>query len=130
MEEIRVNSWNEMQDRLFEGAYQPDLQRYRSPSAFRGQQDAGQSLETSLARLGGPYWEMEHHLLRNFRKYAHRSEVESDSTWNWLALARHHGLPTRLLNWSYSPFVALHFATADIHCFHMDGAVWALDYSC
>jgi hypothetical protein len=66
-------------------------------------------------RMGGRHAELEKHLLRNFRKYTHRRVVERDSMWHWLSVANHYGLPTRLLDWSYSPFAALHFATSSIN---------------
>jgi hypothetical protein len=129
MNETWVKDWNELIECLFEGAWQPELLRYRSPFAFRGMTEASQLLDTTLIRLGGKYAEMERHLLRNFRKYAHRSNVEVDSMWNWLSLAKHHGLPTRLLDWSFSPLVALHFATSKIQKFHLDGVIWMVDYT-
>ncbi len=125
---MRVASWLELQERLFEQAGGEEIRRFRSNLAFRGLGDAGDDLSTSLARLGGDYTELESHLLRNFRKYARRDAVAVDSSWDWLALAKHHHLPTRVLDWSYSPYVALHFATADLARYDTDGAVWCVDF--
>jgi FRG domain len=104
------------------------LRRFRSNFAFRGRNDAAEDLQTSLLRLGGDAASVEGHLLRNFRKYARRADVPFDSAWNWLALAQHHGLPTRLLDWTYSPYVPAHFATAQVALFGRDGVVWTIDY--
>ncbi|MEO6667275.1 MAG: FRG domain-containing protein [Nitrospiria bacterium] len=127
--EMTVHSWNELQEQLFDESWRPELNRFRSHDAFRGLSDARYRLETTLVRLGGRPDELERHLLRNFRKYAHRDVVEGDSVWHWLSVAKHHGLPTRLLDWTFSPYVAMHFATADSAKFHMDGVIWAVNYA-
>ena len=128
VEEIRVESWAELQEHLFADSWNEELKRHRSNFAYRGRWNAADNLLTSLARLGGNSAALERPMLRNFRKYAARDEVPVDSMWNWLALGQHHGLPTRLLDWTYSPYVALHFATARRESYDLDGLVWMVDY--
>lgn len=126
--QIRVKNWNDLQEKLFEDSWNEYLGRYRSKFAFRGLSDCNFKLETTLMRLGGNYKKLEHHLLRNFSKYAHRNVVEYDSIWHWLSVAQHHGLPTRLMDWTYSPYVALHFVTENIEKYDVDGIIWAVNY--
>jgi len=126
--EIRIDSWSMLQEEMFANSWDGDLGRFRSRFAFRGLSDADYPLATTLIRLGGDYALLERHLLRNFKKYAHRAVVEQDSIWHWLSVAQHYGLPTRLLDWTYSPYVALHFATANLERFDTDGAIWAVNY--
>jgi hypothetical protein len=127
VDEVRAESWTHLQELLYEGSWQEQLGRFRSNLVFRGQQDAASDLSTSLARLGGEFTKLERHLLRNFRKYAH-SDIQNETFWDWLALAKHHGLPTRVLDWTHSPYVGLHFATATLQSFDRDGVVVAVDY--
>ncbi|MFO7662127.1 MAG: FRG domain-containing protein [Chloroflexota bacterium] len=129
MTDIVVENWLDLHDKLFQRAWQPDINRFRAQLAYRGLSDAAYELTTSLIRIGPGYEQMEKHLLRNFRKYAHRDAVPSDSNWNWLTMAQHHGLPTRLLDWTFSPYVAMHFATANLEKFGCDGIIWAVDYT-
>jgi hypothetical protein len=127
MSEVRAESWIHLQELLYEDSWQEALGRFRSDHVFRGLQDEQSDLSTSLARLGGDYASLEQHLLRNFRKYAH-ADTRNETFWDWLALAKHHGLPTRVLDWTHSPYVALHFATASTDGYDRDGVVWAIDY--
>lgn len=122
--EVTATSWSHLMELLYEDSWDSSIERFRSPFAFRGVQEAPWKLETSLIRLGDSIDPPEKHLLRNFRKYAHPHVVDNDSLWYWLTFAQHHGLPTRLLDWTFSPYVALHFATDKLSHFTRDGAVW------
>ncbi|MFY0618364.1 MAG: FRG domain-containing protein [Shimia sp.] len=125
--EVFVGSYGALQEVLFEDSWDKKIGRHRASFAFRGVSDAGWTMPSSLQRLSGPYRDLERHLLRNFKKYALRNVVERDNFWHWLTVGQHHGLPTRLLDWTFSPLVGLHFATANSDHREKDGAVWKVD---
>jgi hypothetical protein len=87
---------------------------------FRGQKEASWRLEPALDRamrrfnIPQPQWKsFEERTLREGQRNLHRylTDLPDRNDWaEWLALLQHHGAPTRLLDWSYSFFVALFFA--------------------
>ncbi|MEZ4667666.1 MAG: FRG domain-containing protein [Anaerolineae bacterium] len=128
----RAHDWNHLNELVFLNSWNEKLERYRSPYAFRGLANAAWGLETSLMRLNhstSMTRDLERVILRHFKKYAYDQSSQNYSDWQWLALAQHHGLPTRLLDWTYSPFIAMHFATAELDKFDLDGAIWCIDRS-
>ena len=128
----RARSWTELLEQLYAESWNPVLQRFRSPFAFRGLASAEQDLSSSLTRLAARDADVntvELSLIRNFRKYAHeQAPYGVDSIWHWLAVGQHHGLPTRLVDWTYSPFVALHFTVLHPRDFDRDGIIWCVNF--
>src|SRR5579872_2813479 len=131
VEELRATGWDDLVDRLYAESWRESLARFRSRYAFRGMSRTEYRLTTSLGRLGRDTTQaLEEPILRAFRKYAQGgTQLPDDSIWNWLALAQHHGLSTRLLDWSYSPLVGMHFATREFKRFDCDGAIWVVDFA-
>ena len=130
IETVTVSGWAHLLDELYQGTWDEDLQRFRRPFVYRGMAEAASDLSSSLNRAGRGYPELarlERHLLRNFRKYAQTDVVVGQSIWNWMAMAAHHGLQTRLLDWSWSPLIAAHFVTNNLDRYDSDGVIWALD---
>lgn len=69
---------------------------------------------------------LETSLLAVFRRGAviHMA-TQPRNNWEWLALAQHYGLPTRLLDWTFNPLVALYFAV-EANC-ETDAVLFALN---
>lgn len=116
---------------------EPDRQtgRRRDTGVYRGTSDARLPLLTSLDRLGGispPHRkrDLEEHILRNFIRYSrpHLDDRRPHDDWEMLVAAQHHGVPTRLLDWTYSPLVAAFFATRPVIGEERDRAIWRLDW--
>ena len=124
--DIRVKTWPKLIKALY-NIRKTRYQRYRSDFVYRGVASKDWGLETSLKRLGPAYLEVERPLMRNFAKYAQPGEIPSSALWFRLAVAQHHGLPTRLMDWTVSPRVATHFATFEEEHYDKDGAIWAVD---
>ena len=101
---------------------------------YRGQRAADWKLMTSLegccVREGVSSLDrarIEQELFREFRRTYHHYAVhvpQSGVALEWLSLMQHHGAPTRLLDCTYSIYIASYFAVEDADA---DAAVWAFN---
>ena len=130
---VTISSLADLIAKLTPSEPDPATGRYRDSGVYRGGANAEWPLLTSLDTLGGVApahgkADLEGHILRNFIRYSRPYFGASPvNDWEVLIAAQHHGLPTRLLDWTYSPMVAAHFATVEGDK-DADRAVWRLDW--
>jgi hypothetical protein len=147
-EPSEFSSWDELLAKL--------LSRHTGTLLYRGQSDYDWQIRTTLLRglmrqaeAGGPIdfllyesavqdedrdnhvLETEAQLLRAFMDEAERLRLPDlpshDDRLGWWELMQHHGAPTRLVDWTRSPLIALWFAIQDLKHDDHDAALWIFD---
>ena len=132
IQERRITTLEELIPLLADQPYRADLGRHRSLYVYRGMSNTDFTMVTSLRRCCKELQqELEPAILKNFAKYAVLEEPGiAQSVWRQMFLGQHHGLPTRLLDWTQSALVALHFAVTEENLESMDEhdcMVWRVD---
>lgn len=128
--EVRVSDINELMH---------ELNSLPNNFVFRGQADARWNLQSTLERVLGDKWSAEY--ARKFEDYSldvfkskyhiySGAEHIPKSKLSWLSVMQHYGVPTRLIDFTTSPYVALYFALetySPLSC--NDISIYAFDYT-
>ena len=113
------------------------LNKFSNNFVFRGHSDENWKLETSLQRL---LKDKHISMVTKFEEFAisefkskfylyNTSDYEPKTTLEWLSMMQHYGTPTRLLDFSESPFIALYFCLENSNKVQkQDMVIYAIDY--
>lgn len=102
-----------------------DSADYKGQVWFRGQSDYSWKLQPTFLRKDKNVTEFT--LITRFRQNASLLIQKSPSNYfDWLFQMQHHGVPTRLLDWTESALTALFFAVEDAKNEDKDAALWIL----
>ena len=134
MDTIKFDDWKSFRGWLYEYATQPRARR--DQLLFRGHRSTRWKLETTLDRSKKFASDFQRNkvveaLMGEFRREVIRLGGQASNLPEGEAfelLARHHGLPSPLLDWSGSPYTASFFAFDDVPANQTDPiAIWRLD---
>ncbi len=131
MKVIEIKQISEFLGEIEELRQSSEIHIDNSDLIFRGQ-STDEKLLPRLARvdLRGDIRKIEKLMIEEFRRSSLPfTEFKTETLWDTLALAQHHGLPTRLLDWSYSAMAALWFAVRkpfDQNKSAKSGVLWIL----
>lgn len=130
MEQIDIKSMHDLLERL---------NGFPNNFLYRGHASAGWKLESSLERIIGKKWsseearKFEDFSLAHFKSKFHlydTANAQPTSKLAWLSIMQHYGVPTRLLDFTESPYIALYFALENYNPqWGEDLAVLAVDYT-
>jgi hypothetical protein len=129
---VLIHSWKE-----FEDYRQSTFSKENARWCFRGVEDASWELKPSLERLnasrsGLDPASLERVFLGRFQRQAHHyltRPPDSERTLEWFAIMQHWGVPTRLLDFTLSPYIALFFAMTGRRREASHVAIWAIKYT-
>jgi len=127
-----INTIDGIKDLIFEQTYNSTIDRTRSSYFYRGMRNVDFDLTTSLSRnCKDSCAKLEQPMLDNFINYVRIEDPTiNESVWKAMVIGQHYGLPTRLLDWTHSTLVALHFATLEENLDKLgerDCVVWRID---
>ena len=109
MMEIQLNNFGEFHDNFLQR--EPDTRYY-----YRGVKLREYKLIPSAGRINEnivSYCD-EKSIFSMFKNQSlSRLKFRPQNDWEWLAIAQHHGLPTRLLDWTSNPLIVLFFASQE-----------------
>lgn len=110
--EKSLSSWSD---------YKAHIEKYKLEWVYRGQSNSNWPIRTSLerSRIEGPierFESIEHQILEEFQRaakhYLHPNDLPTTKV-EWFALIQHYGSPTRLIDFTRSPYIAAYFAFED-----------------
>jgi hypothetical protein len=149
IEQRQCTSWDDFKVRIYKDLYQQESQYARGSFElgrfiFRGHGSAEWQLIPTFDRwFGGPASdahdiaeELFNHFKRECKEQEDLTEAEMNDEYMMMGIAQHHGLPTRLLDWTDSPYIAAFFAFSELlpqkgeQRFQAEdqfAAVWVLD---
>ena len=133
--EIRTDDWQELKNWFWALGAGSDW-------VFRGQRDENWDISSSLERVKPTWYKgskeeigdfLGYSEVKLYNKFSERVEqfasigdAAADTVLGKLALMQHHGVPTRLIDWTESPYVAAYFAVEDATAEEGSCAVWAI----
>ena len=136
---INCESWSEFKELLYKTLY-VNNKFVNKKYYFRGQRDSNWEIESSFDRYYKSFFQymktnktdIENEILSTFQMNCKKiyKDLKNFTREEWLALGQHYGLPTRLVDWSLSPYIAAFFAFSGTEYYtYSDNAVsvYAID---
>ena len=129
VEKVEIESWEEFMSKVSQLDSRPE------EFVYRGQKDCSWSLRPSLARIWDCFSNAKENEIRTHDVFLRRSATllspniygemtRHNNIFLWWTQMRHHGAPTRILDWTRSPYIAAYFACESGE---ESGAVWCLN---